>query len=950
MRKRINRLLIVALAAETVVRAMEGKFNDGSLSYTSADLALSQHRIKTAKRFLKYSSEHPWQRRIQKFDDHDISSDLTYNLNGEGRPRQRHLTNDDILEEYLSKSQSRMWSTVSLGSSYREEQTNSTTSLRKSVRIRAALISHDSSGVDYLTNSQRVTLLRDIIRPALNTWSDALSVVPVQGNLTIDQSQLYDGESCGPGVQSGLPSVVVPLDHFEDGIRDTDLMVYVNVGFHGDLLEHLMSIENSVRDLEGQHTQDETLIDNQTERIFTIDDATTAARTIPSCSGTYLASSTYCSTDQFDRPVAGMLHLCLSRSFFHHNNKKYGQVTVLHELGHILGFNSQSLAHFRDKETGEPLTPRDANGDVIDKRIECTGVGEARGFATVPLPSMDILRFHEVRGGQRVAHIVTPNVRQVARNHFDCQSLQGAELESYTIRTIDRNQTDFFDQCISDHWERRLFKADIMNPIVDSVLSSTHISPLTLAYFMDSGWYDINVTSAAEPDTWGRAVGCSFVNDQCIAQPNNEPTSEFFCAQSHQEGCSDDMLGKAVCSMVIYNNDLPFEYRYFDNHAIGGGDPGLDFCPSFVGSSRDLCSTEDSRICRLEEFGTNSRCLTGKASRTPSVPLCVPIACVVDEKVPYVRVDKMWEKCEFEGQVIQSWYDDEEFVICPDPVQTCPSFYCPRNCLNDDFVGVCDYDTGVCNCPTSIFLEPEAELCDVNMNFETANSSGIYVNYSSSLESDEKGILDFTKRMFIQMNAGEVLGFVATSLITIGACFIIFTCCYRCVKQRSTNIFSARWHDKEWHVDTIWQAMETSRIGWRGSRRSNKDKMVASILHNMRVDSAFSANQSNSLSTATDDRIFYRSEMPPLPGAVRIVTVVGAKFIDDSLLAYENEDDLTIDGTFRDSVTSNAQELDSHHCTAMDECIDEDSVGASSVEQHSSRSGTRRRLRSFPKR
>lgn len=283
-------------------------------------------------------------------------------------------------------------------------------------------------------------------------------------------------------------------------------------------------------------------------------------------------------------------------------------------------------------------------------------------------------------------------------------------------------------------------------------------------------------------------------------------------------------------------------------------------------------------------------------------------------------------------------------VICPDPIQTCPSFYCPKNCLNDDFVGICDYDTGVCSCPTSTFLDVEPDFCGITMNFETISSSTKYVEYSSSLESDDKGIFDFTKRMFIQMNAGEVIGFVATSLITIGACFIIFTCCYRCIKQRRTNICPARWNDNEWRVDTIWQVVESSRVGVTGTRRSNKDKMVATVLHSMRVDSTFSAAHSNS----TDDRTFYRSEMPPLPGAGRIVTIVGANFVDDSILPFETDDNLTIDGTAQDSATSHAQELDSHRCTAMDECIDEDSVCARSVEQPISRPQTRRRLRNIP--
>jgi hypothetical protein len=29
--------------------------------------------------------------------------------------------------------------------------------------------------------------------------------------------------------------------------------------------------------------------------------------------------------------------------------------------------------------------------------------------------------------------------------------------------------------------------------------------------------------------------------------------------------------------------------------------------------------------------------------------------------VPYVRVDEIWAKCEYEGQYIVSWYDDDDY-------------------------------------------------------------------------------------------------------------------------------------------------------------------------------------------------------------------------------------------------------------------------------------------------
>jgi hypothetical protein len=139
--------------------------------------------------------------------------------------------------------------------------TPTTTSLYQPIRLRAILTDDDSSGSKYLTPSQRQILMEEIINPALFAWSQALHVVPVGGgadggsetisgtasssvgettifttitnhqNLVVDQSQLYDSVSCGPGLDSGLPSVIVPEEHMTVGLADTDTVVYVSFAF-----------------------------------------------------------------------------------------------------------------------------------------------------------------------------------------------------------------------------------------------------------------------------------------------------------------------------------------------------------------------------------------------------------------------------------------------------------------------------------------------------------------------------------------------------------------------------------------------------------------------------------------------------------------------------------------------------------------------------------------------
>lgn len=150
-----------------------------------------------------------------------------------------------------------------------------------------------------------------------------------------------------------------------------------------------------------------------------------------------------------------MIHLCIDPDKFFTsktNDIKHlqlTQLTVMHELGHILGFNIQSLAHFRERD-GTPRTARlpissssaisdesDQDpwvvGEVPDVNIECTGIlnkrNRRRRRATIPLPAETTIKFRTIRGGVRVADVVTPTVQAVVRNHFSCDTLEGAELE-----------------------------------------------------------------------------------------------------------------------------------------------------------------------------------------------------------------------------------------------------------------------------------------------------------------------------------------------------------------------------------------------------------------------------------------------------------------------------------------------------------------------------------------
>lgn len=626
-------------------------------------------------------------------------------------------------------------------------ETSSSASFRP-LRMRAFL-SELAGGGQHLKPVQRSLLLESIIKPALLAWSAALRVEPVVGNLTVDPHQLVDGISCGPG--GDLPSVVIPVEHITVGVADTDFIVYISLAFCLNCMSDSgMVTKHNSTIIEGFGNLNNGTLDGNPRGNTT---NTTAANITDNdnpkepCSGDYLAASAFCSTDQFDRPTAAILHLCIGENFFASENVPTNIMIVLHELGHALGFNAVSLAHFR-RPNGTAYTERDPNtGEIPITEIECTGPVGQRQTANVTLPSEDILQFRTVRGGVRVAEVVTPSVRQVARNHFDCQELPGAELESGEFLPLSTNPGKV--SCLGDHWERRLFKTDLMNPLVDDNLEfNPRFSTITLAYFADSGWYQVDLSRATFAAGWGRAAGCDFVEETCIQADDGQVPSKFssfFCNQAPADGsgytsdihgCTIDLSRKASCSLDSYEGELPPAYQYFNfmyGANVGGTDPFMDYCPVFAGFANGLCSDSENealiKVNLIERIGQrNSRCLTGQVSRassnagksgstssgvesasavTEATALCLPIACVVEDRSLRIQVDGVWKLCRKKDDIIELG-ESSSFtsntassitvvnVVCPDPIRICPTFYCNRDCLGSN--RICDYTVGKCVC------------------------------------------------------------------------------------------------------------------------------------------------------------------------------------------------------------------------------------------------------------
>ena len=664
---------------------------------------------------------------------------------------------------------------------------NDTDILYQPIRIRAIL-----SENLWLSDEETYILFQDILSPAILAWSAALRVDPVQGNLTVNVDQLYDGETCGPGKNSGFPSVKVPHYHLDEGIPDSDFIMYLSLAFlqknqtkTTDTFQTdppIINSNTSFTESSNEDTSQYPRVDssNLTGAIL----GANSTPTKPTCTGDYLAAATYCSTDQYDRPTAGMLHICVDDGMFTGNFSR-NIITIMHEIGHALGFNPQSMAHFRTQD-GLPLTERDTAGNVLDIAVECPGVNPVKKM--VPLPSPDILIFRKVRNGVLVAQVVTPTVRQVVRNHFDCQDLQGAELESL--------HHDDGSMCLGDHWERRLFREDLMNPIVDEVPFTLRISPLTLALFADSGWYQVDLSRSAYPDGWGRGTGCHFVEDTCIDNDGSVPDANvgLFCNSTpvskgsilEIQGCSPDMTRKATCNIALYDSELPSPYQYFGLTAgpsVGGNEAFLDYCPVYSGFSNGECMSNESielQVSLIEEFGyKNSRCLLGSVQGSLTA-LCLQIACVIDDQTLHVKVDGTWRRCEKAGQQLTVGSDSTVVVTCPDPVRTCPTFYCSRDCLGTD--GICDFQTGDCLCHEDI-LNPTAQNtthlvpCQENnaINSSSIVTDSFHVTVEENALLAETQLSDYyvTDSSNLKNDRPSILGKFGIILVSLGSFVLI---------------------------------------------------------------------------------------------------------------------------------------------------------------------------------
>lgn len=201
--------------------------------------------------YVKYADDHPMQ---QWADRHRR---LVEKHNGDLRAAHAAAAvSSDNDKSQEANYQRKLESSTSSSSS----NNNSSSSNFRPIRITFNTDALDAQ--DDGTNTAKINFIKTQLLPrAAAFWSQTLSVVPVQGYLQINPSDLVNGQYCGDTEFS-----LVPEEEMYPGILNTDLRLYVS-----------------------------------------------GSNSTTYCGPSTLAVAVACNFDQYDRPVAGAVNICLGQ-------------------------------------------------------------------------------------------------------------------------------------------------------------------------------------------------------------------------------------------------------------------------------------------------------------------------------------------------------------------------------------------------------------------------------------------------------------------------------------------------------------------------------------------------------------------------------------------------------------------------------------------------------------
>uniref|UniRef100_A0A7I4YN48 Leishmanolysin-like peptidase n=1 Tax=Haemonchus contortus TaxID=6289 RepID=A0A7I4YN48_HAECO len=429
------------------------------------------------------------------------------------------------------------------------------------------------------------------------------------------------------------------------------------------------------------------------------------------CDEHKLAYALHCQMDPYThRPIAGHVNFCpATLKRMKSTEFLYGVATLKHELTHVFVFSKSLFEHF----PGAGELYRDGELYLIPNVAE--------RITRVDWETSKGLMKHDVY------MITTPKVREEARRHFNCSTLEGAEVESQGLPGT-----------IFSHWEKRVFEDELMSGTYTQVAA---MSRVTLALFEDSGWYKVNYDKT-EDIMWGRNLGCTFATKSCLTWMKSNPTNPYpFCTIYGDSRCSATRLQRSSCSLVPLgkgNGALPPEYDYNTGNIyrdkkgqpiFGYGNLHTDYCPYYVSYSTMATKGGFDSSCAfpgnmnynnysLEIFSPTARCfeLRGgikaenevSTSTIPQTVGCYESICKNNLLMIKTQNSKFYP-CYHEGQLIHVEKRLHNVgtvrlqIVCPSCSELCGSQFCAPEKSTEKRIGD----------PTRIVIKPSVQLVSV---------------------------------------------------------------------------------------------------------------------------------------------------------------------------------------------------------------------------------------------
>ena len=219
------------------------------------------------------------------------------------------------------------------------------------------------------------------------------------------------------------------------------------------------------------------------------------------------------------QPLVGVVNINTKVNYSKINSKDYFQSIIIHEFTHILGF----LKGYFTDHYNNIFNRTDENG---------------------------LVRYY----------INSPKVLEVAKKYFNCQDIDGVELEE-----------SGGSGTVGSHWEARILLGEYMNGVVYP--EEEAISEFTLALLEDTGFYKPNYYTGGLM-RFGKGKGCDFVKKRCVDSNHNiNPLfeNEFYdsiTAPSMDASCTSGRQSRAYHAWWLYDN-LPTYYQYFSDSRYG---------------------------------------------------------------------------------------------------------------------------------------------------------------------------------------------------------------------------------------------------------------------------------------------------------------------------------------------------------------------------------------------